>query len=61
MGNHVDVVMMLLELRPNVNAMDKDGFTALTIACKEGYSEIAAALIAAGAYINIQVGSSFME
>lgn len=56
-GNHVDVVTLLLEHKPNVNALDKDGCSALTIACKEGYQEIANALISAGAYINVQVGS----
>lgn len=55
MGNHIDVVNMLLEHKPNVNAVDKDGCTALILACKEGYTEIAAAVIAAGAYINVQV------
>lgn len=54
-GNHVDVVNLLLEHRPNVNALDKDGCSPLTIACKEGFYEIATALLSAGAYINIQV------
>lgn len=57
-GNHVDVVNLLLEHKPNVNALDKDGYSPLTIACKEGYYEIATALMAAGAYINIQVNIS---
>lgn len=55
LGNHVDVINRLLEHKPNVNALDKDGCTALTIACKEGYHEIAVALLNVGAYINIQV------
>lgn len=46
---------MLLEHKPNVNALDKDGCTALAIACKEGYYDIALALINSGAYINVQV------
>lgn len=45
---------MLLERKPNVNSLDKDGSTALSIACKEGFQEIASALIAAGAYLNSQ-------
>lgn len=49
------MVSLLLPCRPNVNAVDKDGYTALTIACKEGYTEIAAALLNSGAYVNIQV------
>jgi ankyrin repeat-rich membrane spanning protein len=51
----VDVVNRLLEHKPNVNALDKDGCTALTLACKEGFHEIAVALLNVGAYINIQV------
>ena len=54
-GNHVEVVKSLLELKPNVNALDKDGCSALTIACKEGFHEISLALINVGAYININV------
>lgn len=46
--------MLLLEHKPNVNAVDKDGCTALAIAAREGYHEIASALLNAGAYINIQ-------
>lgn len=53
-GNHSDVVTQLLTHKPNVNALDKDGCTALTIACKEGFHEIAVALLNASAYINIQ-------
>lgn len=54
LGNHVEVVSLLLEHKPNVNALDKDGCTALAIACREGYHEIANALLNAGAYVNIQ-------
>lgn len=54
-GNHIDIVQMILEHKPNVNALDKDGCTALTLACKEGYHEIAVSLINCGAYINMQV------
>lgn len=46
---------MLLEHKPNVNALDKDGYTALAIACKEGFYDIALALMNSGAYINVQV------
>lgn len=59
MGNHLEIVNLILEHKPNVNALDKDGHTALTIACKEGYLEIAQALLNYGAYINIQVGVNF--
>lgn len=54
-GDYHELVRALLDHRPNVNALDKDGGTALTIACKEGYTEIAQALLSAGAYVNIQV------
>lgn len=58
-GNHVDVVNLLLEHKPNVNALDKDGCSPLTVACKEGFYEIATALLSAGAYINIQVSNVY--
>ena len=45
---------------PNVNAVDQDGLTALAIACKEGSTDIAFQLIAAGAYVNLQV-SRFVD
>lgn len=53
-GGHQEVIALLLERKPNVNSLDKDGSTALSIACKEGFQEIASALIAAGAYLNSQ-------
>lgn len=53
-GGHHDCVSLVLEKKPNVNALDKDGLTALSLACREGFQEIAAALIASGAYVNIQ-------
>jgi hypothetical protein len=34
----------------------QEGMTALAIACKEGCIDIAFQLLAAGAYVNIQVG-----
>lgn len=37
-----------------MNFTDSNGQTALAIACKEGFQEIASALIAAGAYLNSQ-------
>ena len=54
-GNHVEAVDLILEKSPNVNAVDRDGMTALAIACKEGYSEIAFKLLSSGAYTNLQV------
>lgn len=54
MGGHQDVVSLLLEKKPNINCLDKDGSTALAIACKEGFQEIASNLITAGAYLNSQ-------
>lgn len=55
MGNHMEVVDLLLERKANVNCTDKDGCSALTIACREGFYDIAIALLDTGAYINIQV------
>ena len=54
-GNHAEAVDLILEKSPNVNAVDRDGMTALAIACKEGYCEIAFKLLSAGAYTNLQV------
>lgn len=50
----MEVALLLLEYKPNVNALDKDGCTALALACREGHHEIASALLNAGAYVNIQ-------
>jgi ankyrin repeat-rich membrane spanning protein len=36
-GNYLTIVEKLLEKSPNINTVDKDGMTALFIACKEGY------------------------
>lgn len=49
------MVELLLEHKANVNCTDKDGCSALTIACREGYYDIVIALLDAGAYINVQV------
>src|SRR5687767_777273 len=54
-GNFPDIVVTLLDYKPNVNAMDKDGYPALTIACREGYYEIVVALLNHGAYTNLLV------
>ena len=56
--NAVDIVYKLIEKKPNVNAHDKDGCTALMIACKEGYYDISSALLSACAYFNVQVSHS---
>lgn len=53
--NASEIVNKLLDRKPNVNATDKDGCTALTLACKEGYHDICMALLNAGAYVNLQV------
>ena len=55
MGNYVDLAHLLLEYKPNVNAVEKDHCAALTIACREGHTEIANALLSSGAYVNTQV------
>ena len=53
-GNYITIVEKLLEKSPNINTVDKDGMTALSIACKEGYQDIAFMLLNAGAYTNLQ-------
>lgn len=53
-ANYVDIVELLLSYNPNINTIDKDGMTALAIACKEGYSEIALKLINSGSSTNLQ-------
>ena len=53
-GNFPSVVSLLLEEKPNVNAVDQEGLTALALACKEGSTDIAYQLISAGAYVNLQ-------
>lgn len=60
-GKYDEVVNLLLEHKPNVNALDKDGCSALTIACKDGYYEIATSLMNVGAYINIQVSLLYTQ
>ena len=52
-GGYSDVVTALLERNPNVNAVDKDGYTALTWAAKEGYCEIAYSVLLREAYVNL--------
>ena len=50
-----EIVEQVLSKGPNVNAVDKDGLTALGIACKEGYTDIALKLLNAGeSYLNVQ-------
>jgi len=53
--NCADIVQKLLEKKPNVNAVDNNGCTALTIASKEGHYDICTALLNAGAYVNLHV------
>jgi ankyrin repeat protein len=59
--NASEIVNKLLDRKPNVNATDKDGCTALTLACKEGYHDICMALLNAGAYVNLQVSLIFQN
>ena len=58
-GNYPSIVSLLLRHGPNVNAVDQEGLTALAIACKEGSTDIVYQLIAAGAYVNLQVQNQF--
>ena len=58
-GNFPQIVSLLLQHGPNVNAVDQEGLTALAIACKEGSTDIVYQLIAAGAYVNLQVATIY--
>jgi ankyrin repeat-rich membrane spanning protein len=51
-GCHFKVVEALLSREPNVNVVDYNGLSALAISAREGYIEIAQALINSGAYVN---------
>jgi ankyrin repeat protein len=51
-GCHLKVVEALLSRDPNVNVVDYNGLSALAISSREGYIEIAQALITSGAYVN---------
>lgn len=52
-GGYTDVVSLLLDCNPNVNAVDKDGYTALTWAAKEGHADIAYSVLNKEAYVNL--------
>ncbi len=51
-AGHADVVALLLSAGANVNASDKDGWTALLLASNKGHTEIAGALLSGGADVN---------
>jgi ankyrin repeat protein len=51
-GNR-EIVDLLLKAKPDVNATDDDGETALTIAVEDGHPELIATLAKAGANMNI--------
>ena len=53
-GNATEVVDLILEKGPNINVVDRDGMTALAIASKEGFYEIALKLLACGAHTSLQ-------
>ncbi len=57
-----EIVEQVLSKGPNVNAVDKDGLTALGIACKEGYTDIALKLLNAGkSYSNSKFNLKFQS
>ena len=39
----------------NINSVGQEGLTPLALACKEGNTDIVYQLVAAGAYVNLQV------
>lgn len=52
-GCHHRVVEMILSREPNVNVVDYNGLSALGSAAREGYVQIAQALLHCHAYVNI--------
>jgi ankyrin repeat protein len=51
-GCHLRVAEAILSREPNVNVVDYNGLSALAVAAREGYVEIAQLLINSGAYVN---------
>ena len=51
-ANDLNMVKLLLSQKGNVNAMDKDGYSALAYAAFNGYNTLVKELIAAGANVN---------
>lgn len=47
-----ECVMKLVQFGANVNAVDKDGMTALLYACYAGFTEVVAILLRGGANVN---------
>ncbi|XP_033112789.1 M-phase phosphoprotein 8-like [Anneissia japonica] len=60
-GRHEGIVRLLLINRAAVNRQDKDGMTAIMYAAEQGFYNIVAILIEAGAYINLKQSSSSGE
>lgn len=58
-GGFYDVVISLLRKKPNLNTPGQDKRTALHVACRTGDDDIALALIAAGANLNLQVSGTY--
>lgn len=53
-GGFVECVQYVLDHNPNINAVDKDGFSALTLAAKAGHTDIVQLLIQCpSVYINL--------
>lgn len=51
---HLDVALYLTRItEANINHLDKDGHSALSLAAKNGYTEIVLKLLEKGAYVNI--------
>lgn len=60
-GCHLKVVEALLSREPNVNVVDQNGLSALAIAAREGYIEIAQLLVNSGAYVNTGIFTMFSD
>ena len=50
--------LLLINMILNINSVGQEGLTPLALACKEGNTDIVYQLVAAGAYVNLQVPST---
>lgn len=51
---HSHVVSVLLQKESGINLQDKDGYTALMLACMNGHAQIVSLLLDNGAYFSLK-------
>ena len=49
------IIIITINMTMNTNSVGQEGLTPLALACKEGNTDIVYQLVAAGAYVNLQV------